>query len=106
MLAAFFIDVKDVALLHVAAVLDPEVKNARLQTWAHNSNWNDLLAILRQLRPQKKFLEDWPETQYLTQSTDESESIALLKKWANQDGWKPLQTTVAETIENPYFQFD
>ncbi|RDW59962.1 hypothetical protein BP6252_13049 [Coleophoma cylindrospora] len=41
----FHIDVKDVALLHVAAVLDPGLKNARLQAWAESYGWYDVLAI-------------------------------------------------------------
>ncbi|KAF4495700.1 Aldehyde reductase 2 [Fusarium agapanthi] len=44
---AFFVDVQDVALVHVAAILDPKVKEARLQTWGHKAHWNDFLPILR-----------------------------------------------------------
>ncbi|KAH6887046.1 hypothetical protein B0T10DRAFT_539215 [Thelonectria olida] len=103
--AAFFVDIHDIALLHVAAILDPEVKNARLHTWGHSSQWNEFLAVLRKLRPQKEFIADYPDPYYLTMSTDQSESIALLKKWAGQDGWKPLKDSISESIENPYFQF-
>ncbi|KPM41009.1 hypothetical protein AK830_g5538 [Neonectria ditissima] len=103
--AAFFVDVKDVALLHVVAILDPEVKNARLQTWGHSSNWNEFLAVLRKLRPQKEFIADYPDPDYLTILADQSDSVALLKKWAGQDGWKPLKDSISDSIENPYFQF-
>ncbi|KAH7200972.1 hypothetical protein BKA60DRAFT_612593 [Fusarium oxysporum] len=98
---AFFVDVQDVALIHVAALLDPEVKDARLQTWGHKAHWNDFLPILRELRPQRKFIPDYPETFYLKLSTDQSESVALLKKWAGQDGWKPLRQIITEAINNP-----
>ncbi|KAI3579953.1 hypothetical protein IWW34DRAFT_819170 [Fusarium oxysporum f. sp. albedinis] len=98
---AFFVDVQDVALIHVAALLDPDVKDARLQTWGHKAHWNDFLPILRELRPQRKFIPDYPETFYLKLSTDQSESVALLKKWAGQDGWKPLRQIIAEAINNP-----
>ncbi|EXL74204.1 hypothetical protein FOPG_10633 [Fusarium oxysporum f. sp. conglutinans race 2 54008] len=98
---AFFVDVQDVALIHVAALLDPEVKDARLQTWGHKAHWNDFLPILRELRPQRKFIPEYPETFYLKLSTDQSESVALLKKWAGQDGWKPLRQIITEAINNP-----
>ena len=78
---AFYGDVKDIALIHVAAVLDPEVKNARLFSWGHSAHWNDMLAILRELRPQKSFVDDYPDPYHLKVSIDQSESLALLKKW-------------------------
>ena len=99
-------DVNDIALLHVAVVLDPEVKNARLHTWGHSSNWNEFLAVLRKFRPQKEFIPDYSNPYYLTMSTDQSDSIALLKKWAAQDGWKPLNQSISESISSPYFQFE
>ncbi|KLP05658.1 NADPH-dependent aldehyde reductase [Fusarium fujikuroi] len=101
---AFFVDVQDVALLHVAALLDPELKDARLQTWGHKAHWNNFLPILRELRPKRKFISDYPETFYLKLSTDQSESIALLKKWASQEDWKPLKEIITEAINNPYWK--
>ncbi|KFY30455.1 hypothetical protein V493_01899 [Pseudogymnoascus sp. VKM F-4281 (FW-2241)] len=94
------IDVKDVALLHVAAALDPEVNGARLQAWADNCNCNDILAILRRLYPQRSFLHDLPTPTPLTLTTDLSQPLALLKKWGNQDGWKTLEETVADNMKN------
>ncbi|KAF5631174.1 aldehyde reductase 2 [Fusarium tjaetaba] len=101
---SFFVDVQDVALIHVAAILDPEVKDARLQTWGHKAHWNDFLPILRELRPQRKFIDDYPETFYLKVSTDQSEPVALLKKWAGQEDWKPLRQIITEAINNPYWK--
>ncbi|KFY46762.1 hypothetical protein V494_00342 [Pseudogymnoascus sp. VKM F-4513 (FW-928)] len=94
------IDVKDVALLHVAAALDPEVNGARLQAWAEYCNWNDVLTILRRLYPQRKFTDDLPVHPPLTVTTDFSQPLALLKKWGNQDGWKTLEETVADNMKN------
>lgn len=99
---AFYADVKDIALIHVAAALDPEVKNARLQSWGHTTHWNDILAILRKLRPQKTFIEDYPTRQYIQVSVDQSDSIVLLKKWSDRDGWASLEDSIFENITNPY----
>lgn len=96
-------DVKDIALLHIAAILDPETKNARLHSWGHSSNWNEFLAILRELRPEKEFIDDYPDPYYLTISADQSEPVALLKKWAGQDGWRPLKQSITEGVESRYF---
>jgi len=91
-----------VALIHIAAVLDPEVKNARLQSWGHSAHWNDVLAILRERCPQKKFIDDYPKPYYLKVSVDQSESLALLRKWSDKDGWTSLEDSISENITNPY----
>lgn len=62
---AFYADVKDVALVHVAAVLDPEVKNARINSWGISTHWNEILAMFRKLRPKHKFVDDYPEPFHL-----------------------------------------
>ena len=92
------VDVKDIALLHVAAVLDPAIANARLQAWGPARNWNDVLAIMRNLRPQHRFIPDLPHARYLGASTDTSEPFALLKKWGNQNGWRPLEETLGDNL--------
>lgn len=98
--ASFYADVKDVALVHVAAILDPEVANARLQSWGHPAHVNDILAVLRGLRPQKSFVDDYPNPYHLRVSVDQSDCVVLLKKWAGQDGWIPLKDSIAENINN------
>jgi hypothetical protein len=94
--------VKDVASIHVAAVLDPQVNNARLQSWGHNTHWNDILAILRKLRPQKKFIDDYPNPQHIKVLVDQSEAIALLKKWSGKDVWTSLEESVSDNVNNLY----
>ncbi|KZF19798.1 putative NAD dependent epimerase/dehydratase [Xylona heveae TC161] len=98
--ATFHIDVKDVALLHVAAILDPTVKNERLQAWAENCNWNDILAIMRRLYPQHHFVEDFPDATKLSITTDFTLPLSLLKKWGDQAGWRTLEQTVPDNV-NP-----
>lgn len=94
----YSIDVKDVALLHVAAILDPDVKNARLQAWADPFNWNDLLAIARRLYPHHQFIEDLPGMSELSLTTDFTQQLGLLKKWGGQDGWRTLEQTVEDNL--------
>lgn len=105
--ASFYGDVKDIALIHVAAVLDPEVKNARLQSWGHSSHWNEILAIMRRLRPQKEFVDDYPDPYHLKVSVDQTESVDLLRKWSDKpgkNGWTSLEESVSENISNPWLE--
>jgi hypothetical protein len=94
------IDVKDVAILHVAALLDPECNGARLQAWADYCNMNDILAVLRRLYPQRKFRDDFTNQTQLTITTDFDQQVALLKKWGGQDRWRPLEQTVADEAKS------
>ncbi|KAK1485005.1 hypothetical protein CABS01_13762 [Colletotrichum abscissum] len=101
--AAYYVDVKDVALLHVAAMLDPAVQKARVQAWGNSAHWNEFLAILRETRPDHAFIEDYPETFHLAVSIDQSEGLSLLKKWAGQEGWRTLRDGIVDSVSNVYF---
>lgn len=90
---------KDVALLHAAAVLDPEVKNVRMQAWGHNTHFNEVLAIMRNHQPQRKFMDDFADLSMLSVSADFDLAISLLKKWGKQDGWTPLKETVLDNVK-------
>ncbi|KAF5667109.1 NADPH-dependent aldehyde reductase [Fusarium heterosporum] len=100
--ASFFSDVQDVATLHTALILDPEVKNTRLHAWGYPTHWNDFFTILRRLRPQKQFIDDYPNPEYLPMYTDQSESLRLLQKWGNRAGWKELEISIRESVESKY----
>jgi hypothetical protein len=96
-----------VALVHVAAVLDPDVKRARIQTWGHSVHWNEVLTVLRKLRPSKKFVDDYPDPHHLKVSVDQSQAVALLKKWSDtpgKNGWTSLEDSVSDSIINPYIE--
>ncbi|KAK4450269.1 hypothetical protein QBC34DRAFT_461639 [Podospora aff. communis PSN243] len=105
MQASFYADVKDVALVHVAAMLDPDVNQQRIQCWGHNVHWNEILAILRQLRPDKKFVEDYPEPYHLKVSVAQTRSLELLAKCSRDPekrGWRSLEDAVSDNVNNPY----
>ncbi|KAK1496519.1 hypothetical protein CTAM01_08157 [Colletotrichum tamarilloi] len=97
--AIIHVDVEDVALLHVATVLDPDCNGARLQAWGEYCNMNDILAILRRLHPEKKSMNDFPNQTELRITTEYDQLVELLRKWGGQDGWTPLKNSVIEEIE-------
>jgi hypothetical protein len=84
----------------VAVVLDPECDGARLQAWATYCNMNDILAILRRLYPQEKFMDDFPNQTKLSITTDYDQQLALLQKWGGQDGWTSLEQTVVDGVRS------
>jgi hypothetical protein len=96
----YYVNVKDVAVLHVAAILDKDTKEERIQAWAAPFDWNDVLAAMRRLYPSQKFADDFPKTPAITATTDDSVALKLLKKWAQQDGWKNLEDTIRENVSS------
>ncbi|KAK8124097.1 hypothetical protein PG999_004015 [Apiospora kogelbergensis] len=96
--AVINIDVKDTALLHVAATLDPECNGARLHAWGGYCNMNDILAILRRLCPERKIRDDFSNQTKLGITTDYDQQLALLKKWGGQEGWTTLEQSVADEM--------
>jgi hypothetical protein len=94
-----YVNVRDVAILHVAGVLDPDVQNRRIHAWAVPFNWNDILAILRKLQPAHKFVDDLPGMGQFLGTVDDSLALELLKKWANQDSWTSLEQGIQESIK-------
>ncbi|KAL6907336.1 hypothetical protein GGI43DRAFT_431388 [Trichoderma evansii] len=98
--AIYAVDVKDVAVLHIAAILDPETTSTRLHAWGHKCNGNDLLAIMRKHYPQHKLIDDLANQTVLSISADFTEPLDLLKKWADQDGWRLLEDSVTENVQS------
>ena len=87
------------AALHLASLLDPEVKDQRLLSWDRGFNWNDVLAYFRKIRPDRKFADDVPDAPSFLGTVDDAQNLKLLKKWRNQDGWTPFETALTELVD-------
>jgi hypothetical protein len=96
--------VKDIALIHVATVLDPQINHARLQSWGLSTHWNDILALLREFRPERTFVDDYPERTEIQVSVDQSDALSILEKWRGQSGWTPLRESVKASIDTPWLE--
>jgi hypothetical protein len=95
--------IDDVAVLHFAAAMDPEILQkggVRIQAWSGKGsfNWNDVFAIFRRIRPNHAVPDDLPDNPKLLITTDDTEARRLLQKWAGRD-WKTLDEGVAESID-------
>ena len=60
---------------------------------------NDMLAVLRQMYPQRKFMDDFSNQTKLVITADLDQPLALLKKWGGQDGWTPLKQSMADEMK-------
>ena len=92
----YFIDVRDCAKLHVAALVDPETSNERLWGFAEPFNWNDLLAIYRKVWPEKKFIDDLENLGVDESILDTTGALKALQNVFGQSAWTSLETTIRE----------
>ena len=93
----WMVDVKDTARLHVSALLDPDVQNERILAFAHPYNWNDILAALRRLFPDRRFPEDIPDLPRDLSTLDKTRSEDLLRR-LGKDGYTSLEDSVRESV--------
>ncbi|KAF7555691.1 hypothetical protein G7Z17_g2004 [Cylindrodendrum hubeiense] len=96
--AMYYSHVTDVAVVHVAAAVDPDVSGLRIQVLAHSYNWNDCLDILRKAYPNRKFVDNFLEgNPTLVYEIENDIAPSLIQKWAGRD-WISLETSVTEMM--------
>lgn len=91
----WMVNVKDTARLQVSALIDPDVENERILAFAYPYNWNDILACLRKLYPDKTFSEDIPNAPRDLSTLDNSRGAELLRAHG-RDGWTSLEESIKE----------
>lgn len=102
--AGYVNDVRDVAVIHVGALLDETVRGERLWAMGHQIHINDLLNIWREAFPDKAetIPKDYDFPHPNRQIVDRSKSEILLKRFAGRS-WYPLQDSVIDTVKlNPH----
>ncbi|KAI1025536.1 hypothetical protein LB503_006655 [Fusarium chuoi] len=97
--AMYYSHVTDVAIIHVAAAIDPDVQGQRIQVLASSFTWNDCLDILRSAYPNRSFVDNFisgdPKLMY---NIENDTALDLLKKWAGR-GWISLEASVTEVVD-------
>lgn len=52
-------------------------------------------------------MDDYPQTHHLKVSVDQTDAVALMKKWSadpNKVHWRSLEDSIHENIINPYLE--
>ncbi|PNP85405.1 hypothetical protein FNYG_01234 [Fusarium nygamai] len=95
----YYTHVSDVAVIYVAATIDPDVKGARVPALAEAFNWNNALAIMRKAYPEEDFEDDFvPGNPVLSYKIENDIAPELLQKWAGRE-WISLEKGITETID-------
>ncbi|KAF2249997.1 NAD(P)-binding protein [Trematosphaeria pertusa] len=95
----WYVDVEDVALLHVAALSQPDVENERLMAFAGKFTWNEVLGALRKFAPERSWPERIEEPPADQASVDIGSSAELLKRLGKKDGFASLEEAVRKWVE-------
>ncbi|OOQ90562.1 cinnamoyl-CoA reductase [Penicillium brasilianum] len=98
----WFVNVADVARLHVAALLSPSVKFERIFAFAAPQNWTEIIRILRTLRPDNPSIPQEPEAegQDLRIVAPSRRAEEILKSFFDRRGWVSLEESIAEGISD------
>jgi nucleoside-diphosphate-sugar epimerase len=92
----YFIDVRDTAKLHIAALVDTKTSNERLWGFAEPYSWNSVLAVFRKLWPQKNFIKELPDLSWDESIAPTDSALEALKDVYGQDRWITLETALKE----------
>ncbi|EHL02984.1 putative Aldehyde reductase 2 [Glarea lozoyensis 74030] len=95
----WFVDVQDVALLHLACMTDPLIKNERIIAFAEPWNWNDILRIMRKLRPNEKIIDDYADDNARDLSTVDNARGNEILKGFGKSGFTSLEESVKGNID-------
>lgn len=96
----YFIDVRDTARLHVAALLDLDLQSSRIFAYAHALNWTDIIGVMRKLKPDNDKIPQPPENEGrdLTEVVPRKRSEEILTAFFDRPGWTPLEQTLSEAL--------
>ncbi|KAF8864423.1 aldehyde reductase II [Acephala macrosclerotiorum] len=95
----YAVDVRDTGRLHVAAVKFPDVENRRIFAWSEPYNWNKVLKVFREIRPDHKFPDDIPDPGEDKSTVDNAEAEMLLVRMG-QKGWTPFKELMDESLKS------
>ncbi|RSH85395.1 hypothetical protein EHS25_004791 [Saitozyma podzolica] len=84
--AGRFVDVRDVAAVHVAGLLETHLDGQRLWASAHKHTIDDILAAWREAFPDRKILPDFKFPNQPDINVDDEQSTALLKAFTGGIG--------------------
>lgn len=94
----YYVNVQDNARIHVGALMLPSVKDTRLFAFAYPFNWNTILAILRELYPDRSFMDDLPGLGQDLSKVANAKAKEILVHFG-RPSWASLKDSVADATK-------
>ncbi|GAB1208214.1 hypothetical protein APSETT445_006955 [Aspergillus pseudonomiae] len=97
-----FVDVVDLARVHVVGLLHPEVKSERLFAFASTFTWKEFVSILRKFRPGNAKIPIPPENelQDLSDIVPAQRAESLIRSLFGRSGWIGLEESIRAGIDS------
>lgn len=95
----YYVNVQDNARVHVGALIYSDVNSERLFSFAHPYNWNDILAVLRKLHPEHKFINDIPNLGHDLSKVENERAEEIVKRFG-RPGWTSLEDSIRDVTES------
>ncbi|KAF2138379.1 uncharacterized protein K452DRAFT_311728 [Aplosporella prunicola CBS 121167] len=95
----WFVDVEDVAVLHLAAAVRADVDAERIFAFSEPYTWNAVLEVLRKAYPEKKFVDDLEGLGRCLVEVPNEKGEQLLREFG-REGWTGLEESVKRTVES------
>ncbi|KAJ6483992.1 hypothetical protein C8R45DRAFT_1099158 [Mycena sanguinolenta] len=97
--ASVAVDVRDVASIHLAALLSTSTQGKRIWAAAHTFEINDILAIWREAFPERKFVEDVKSRPQPKITLELTPSEELLRAFEGRS-WLSLRESVIANVQD------
>ncbi|RAK84428.1 NAD(P)-binding protein [Aspergillus costaricaensis CBS 115574] len=96
---AYCVDVKDVALLHVAGLTHPEVTNERLFAFGNPFTWHEVVSIFQKAFPDREFPDELPRADKMLHYDIGPDARAQdLLRVMGKPGWSTLEDTLIANV--------
>ncbi|KAL2075841.1 hypothetical protein VTL71DRAFT_784 [Oculimacula yallundae] len=95
----WYVNMTDVARLHLAAAIDATITNERFLAAAAPFNWNELVDVVQKIAPDAKVAAHLEDPSIDIGVVDNQPGAEALKKWFGQDGWTGLEVSIRENLE-------
>ena len=93
----YMVDVKDVARLHVAALVEEDVASERLFAFAEPFNFNDVVGCMRRISPEKRFPEEVEGLERDLSTVETGRSVELLRR-VGREGFTGMEQSIRENV--------
>ncbi|KAK5709724.1 hypothetical protein LTR17_019544 [Elasticomyces elasticus] len=94
----WYINMTDVARLHLAAAFDATIVGQRFIASAAPFNWNEMIDVVQKLKPSAQVAPHYAEPNIDMGDNDNAPGETLLKKWWDQEGYTPFEETIRENL--------
>ncbi|KAI2614880.1 aldehyde reductase [Hypoxylon sp. NC1633] len=99
MVPQYYVDVRDDAAIHVAALIYPDVKGERLFAFAYPFNWNDIIRSLKDLFPGREFAKEIPNLGTDKSKIANERAEEVLKRLTGH-GWTSFQDSIGDATKD------